>query len=96
MPGPVENEETVREPVQHRPVVGDEEDASVEVREIVFELPDGIKIQVVGGLVQQEEVRRRGQEPHEGEPPKLPARETVKGHAVHGAEKRNLSGTAPR
>ena len=43
--------------VKERPVVGDGHDAAREVQQQVFQPLDGIQIQVVGGLVQQQHVR---------------------------------------
>ncbi len=65
----------VGDPVEEKPVVGDEQDGLV-LRiggEVAFEPEHGVEVQVVGGLVEDEDVGFPGQQSCEGEPGALSA-----------------------
>ena len=67
-----------------------QEDASREIGEVLLEQADGVQVEVVGRLVEQEEVRRRRQEAHQGEPAHLPAGEPFEPDSVHAAREEEL------
>src|SRR5258708_12172878 len=56
------------------PVVTDDDERRVAVGEFALKPLDGRKVQVVGGLVQQQDIWRRPHHPHHPPPPPSPAR----------------------
>ena len=63
--------------LQEPAVVGDQHDGSVEVHEGLLQPLQGLDVEMVGGLVQQQHVRARGQRPRQRGPRQLPAGEGV-------------------
>ena len=91
----VEHEEIVGETIEQRPVVGDEKDAPGKIAQVILQLTDRVQVKVIRRLVEEEEVRRRGEQTHEGEPAQLSAGEPVQRDAVHAPGGRGTSpGTA--
>ena len=68
--------------------MGDQQDAPLELRKVILQLPHGIEVEVVGRLVQEQEIGRRGQQAHHGEPSKLSAGKPVQRHPLHGSGKK--------
>src|SRR4029453_6508391 len=71
----LENEDGVDDAVEEEPVVGHDDRASGEVLEGVLEDSQGGEVQVVRGLVEEEQVRAPAEGLREEEPVPLPARE---------------------
>ena len=63
------------EVLQEAAVVADQDERGAERREFLFEPDDGRQIEMVGRLVQQQNIGPRGQGPHQGGASALPARE---------------------
>ena len=63
--------------VDEVPVVGDGKDRPLEGLDIVFQPFHAVQVQMVGGLVQQEDIRLLQQEPCQVDPGLLPAGEAV-------------------
>jgi hypothetical protein len=64
---PVQFDDAVGHPVQEGPVVGDEQQGAGEFRQQGLQPFDGGEVQVVGGLVQQQQFRFRGQGAGQGD-----------------------------
>ena len=77
---PREREDPVRDAVEEVPVVRHEDDGAREVREAVLEHLQRREVEVVRGLVEDEEVRLPQHEPGEEEPALLAAREAAHLH----------------
>ena len=78
----VELEDPGRHPVEHVAVVGDEDEAAGEGGEPLLQPRDRVEVEVVGRLVEHEQVAlgavtERHQRPGEGHPLRLPAREAA-------------------
>ena len=61
--------------VEQRPVVGHEQKRAVECAQCILQRLPALEVQVVGGLVEDQDVRAGGDEGRQREPPQLPARE---------------------
>ena len=64
-------------PVQKKPIVGNGKDAALEVNQQVFEPNDGVDIEVVGGLIQQKNIRGSDQSLSKGHALRLSATQGV-------------------
>ena len=71
----VEAEQPVHGAIEEVAVVGHHHHAAAEILEEVFEHRQGLDVQIVGGLIQQQHVRGLDQQPAEVEPPPLAAGE---------------------
>ncbi len=71
----MEFEQARGDAVEEVAVVGDEEDGAAEAAEVVFEPVEGLGVEVVGGLVEQEEVGLLQQDAAEAGAAQLPAGE---------------------
>ena len=69
--------------IEKIPVVGDDEHRPAEGLEIVLQPLDGIHVQVVGGLVQQQKVGAGEHEPGQVDPGLFPAGEGHEGPRLH-------------
>jgi hypothetical protein len=79
-------EDPGRDPVEHVPVVGDEDEPAPEGGQPGLQPGDGLHVEVVGGLVEHEEVDLLHQHPGQGDPLDLPpgqGADVVAGHAGH-------------
>ena len=63
------------EVLQETAVMADQDEGRAQASELFLEPDDGRQIEMVGRLVQQQNIGLRGQGPHRGGPPPLPARE---------------------
>ena len=68
--------------VQEIAVVGHQDDAAREAFQVMLQPGHGLRVQVVGGLVQQQHVRLGQQQPRQGHPATLTARQLVDGAVV--------------
>src|SRR5690606_21120413 len=68
----IELHDAGREPLQERAVVGDEQHAALERAHAVLQPADGREVEVIGRLVEQQQLRIRHQRPREADAP-LPA-----------------------
>ncbi len=87
----VEFEDPARHVVEEVAVVGDGDDGALVVAQVMFEPCHGLGVEVVGGLVEQEDIGFGEQEPGEGDAALLPAGENLDGRiggraaqGVHG------------
>ena len=69
---PVDPQGRPRQPPQERAVVRDQHESRPRLGQLLFQPADRLDVQVVGGLVQQHQFRRLGQQPRQRRPP--PAR----------------------
>ena len=76
-PAPVELQDAGRQALQEASIVGDEEQGPGEVLEEALEPINGVDVQMVGGLVQQQQVRLPHQGLGEQHPPLETARQGV-------------------
>ena len=60
---PLQLQHAVGDPIEHVAVVGDDHDGTPERRQPVLQPGDGVDVQVVGGLVQQEQIALGQQRP---------------------------------
>ena len=60
---PLELDDAGGQPLEEGAVVGDEEEGALEAQEEVLQPVDGVQVEVVGGLVQQQDVGMAGQGP---------------------------------
>ncbi len=72
---PVELEKARRDVVHEIPIVGDEEHRARPLQQLALEPADGARVEVVGGLVEEQHVGRAEQKPREIHPAPLPPRE---------------------
>ena len=72
---PVELEHPGGEPVEQVPVVGDQHQAAAEGEQPLLEPGHRAQVEMVGGLVEHQELRRVGQDPGQGHPLGLATRE---------------------
>jgi hypothetical protein len=79
----VELEDPARDVVEEVPVVGDGDDGSLVLLEVALEPGDGFRVEVVRGLVEQEQVRRAEQQAAERHATAL-APDSVETSAVRG------------
>src|SRR5690606_16698002 len=73
----VEFEDPAGDLVEEIPVVGDDEDRALVFDEVFLEPGDGLGVEMVGGLVEQQEVGGLEQQPAEGDAALLAAGEIV-------------------
>src|SRR5262249_39460911 len=76
-----------RDGIEERAVVRDDHDSAAERRDVLLEPRDGVEIEVIGRLVQKQEVRLLREHDAEVEAPPLPPREALhRARHVGGAE----------
>src|SRR5207247_4031094 len=77
----------VENPADHRPqqlrVVADDHNGAAEGAEVVTQPGDGVGVQVVGGLVEQQRLRIREQDPRQFHPAPLATRERLQRLGQH-------------
>ena len=74
-PAALEPEHAGREPREEGAVMADEEQRALEAQQHLLEPFDGRQIEVIGGLVQQQQIGIAGQRPGQGRAPALAAGE---------------------
>ena len=84
-PAPIQDEEEARDAVEEGAVVRDGDDAALEAFEEVFQRLDRIDVEIVGGLVEKEDVGRLGEHAHELEAAPFAARKAPYGHGLEVA-----------
>ena len=77
-----EHQDVLGDPFEEGPVVGDGHDRAGPVVEEVLEGAEGVEVEVVGGLVEEQHVRPGRQHGHQLEATPLPTREHGDGRAV--------------
>ena len=68
-------------------VVGDEDEAALEAVDGVGEGVDGLHVEVVGGLVEEQHVRRLPRQPREHHATPLPVRKLLNGARLEGGKR---------
>ncbi len=82
-----EAEQSIHGAIEEVAVVGDHHHAAAEILEEVLEHAQGVHVEVVGGLIEQQHIGGFDQQPAEVEPPPLAAGELANGLVLLGRRK---------